>query len=121
MAGLLAHQGLVHDLQELAVIRHRRQALLELDDGAVQVALLDQPQAALVVMVGRLEFGLAQARSQLDVVRFAGGCLAVHQYRLDPFIPRGVIIGALDRAGAVREQEHQQRRKGRTRCAVGTW
>jgi len=43
------------------VIGHAHQAVLELPDGAVEIALFEHLDAALVIEIGGLQLGLLQA------------------------------------------------------------
>ncbi len=104
----LARDRIGHRLLELAVVRHRRQSLLELHDGLIQVALLEEPLSALIIKIGRFELGLFEARPVFDVARTVRQRFAVLEHRLEPLVLRGIFLGLLDRRGSARGKERQR-------------
>ncbi len=109
---LLARERIVHRLLQLAMIRQRRESLLVLHDSLVQGALLQQALSALVVEVGRLELGLPEPGTVLDVGRGARQCLAVFEDRLEPFVLRRILVGLLDRGRGARSEQGKRREDG---------
>ncbi|NIR58546.1 MAG: hypothetical protein GWO02_03030 [Gammaproteobacteria bacterium] len=73
------------------------QSLLVHGDRRVHVALLLELEAALVVVIGRAQLGLLQARLELDVVGVLVVGAAVLEHGLEPFILRGVGLGLVHR------------------------